>query len=125
MNTLRLAIQHATCLVASIVLISTLTACVDTTQAAPATVVEGYTTTVNESGIAIGLSPTADGGAGEGYVIAGAMWRDQGGPWKSWQGESCAEPLTSGQQVRLGVVKVEPGEYAPGGPVVAWFECLD
>lgn len=89
------------------------------------TVVTGYTTAVNVDGTAIGLS-NERGGAGEGYVIAGATWRDQGGPWQEWQqGPTCAEPLTSGQQLRLGVVHVAPESDALGRPVVAWFECLD
>jgi hypothetical protein len=88
------------------------------------TVIDGMTSAVNEHGTAIFLSQTRSG-ASEGYVIAGAMWRNAGGAWNEWNGPSCAEPLSSGQHVRLGIVHVAPEGDAPGRAVVAWFECLD
>ena len=83
---------------------------------------EGYATIVNESGTAIGFA-RAPGGAGEGVVIAGALWRDADGPWHD-SFPTCLRPLTGGQRVRLGVVDVRPIGDKPGRPVVAWLECL-
>lgn len=86
-------------------------------------VVEGWTTSVNEAGTAIGLEREPDG-AGKGYDIAGAFWREAGGAWHTG-GPTCLTPLTSGQRVRMGVVAVEPTLEAPGREVVVWLECLD
>lgn len=78
---------------------------------------------VNEEGTAIGLSP--DGKApGTGYVIAGAMWREQDGPWHD-AFPTCLEPLVTGQRARLGVLQTSPQGDAPGRSVVVWLECLD
>jgi ABC-type transport system involved in multi-copper enzyme maturation permease subunit len=86
-------------------------------------IVEGYSTGTNFDGTAIGVSK-APGGAGEGYNIAGAYWREFDGPWHSGgTAPSLAQPNT-GQKVRLGIVNVKPTQQAPGGPVVAWLEVL-
>lgn len=86
-------------------------------------VVEGYTTAVNQDGTAIGFTEE-QGGEGTGYFIAGAAWRRNGLPWSDSL-PTCLEPLTSGQQVRLGFVDVQPVDDAPGRTVVVWLECLD
>jgi len=87
-------------------------------------VVEGYSNGANSDCTAIGVSrePT---GPGEGYVIAGAIWREFGGSWhlEDTRPPSLAQPNT-GQKVRLGVVYVKPVGDAPGDPVVAWIEVL-
>jgi hypothetical protein len=36
----------------------------------------------------------------------------------------CLPAGSSGQQVRVGVIRVAPGTDAPGTYVVAWYECL-
>lgn len=83
---------------------------------------EGYAW-VNEEGTAIGLSP--DGQApGVGYAIAGAMWREEDGPWHDTF-PSCLEPLDAGQHVRLGVLNAGATPNAPHRPIVMWVECLD
>ncbi len=85
-------------------------------------VMEGYAA-VNEERTAIGLS--ADGDTpGAGYVVAGAMWREQGGPWHDTF-PTCLESLATSQKVRLGVLEAPAQEEAPGRPVVVWLECLD
>ena len=87
-------------------------------------IVEGYSHGTNYDGTAIGVSKEP-GGPGEGYVIAGAIWREFDGPWH--QGgtiPSLAQPNT-GQKVRLGIVYVKPTQEALGGPVVAWIEVLE
>ena len=85
-------------------------------------VVEGYAY-VNEAGTAIGLSP--DGEApGTGYVVAGALWREEDGPWHDTL-PTCLEPLVSGQRTRLGIMQARLKGDAPGRPVVVWLECLD
>ncbi|GEM_PF-1659727 len=87
-------------------------------------VVEGYSTGTNYDGTAIGVSKEP-GGPGEGYVIAGAWWRELDGPWHNFGvPPSLAQPNT-GQKVRLGVISVKPTEGEPGGPVVAWIEVLE
>jgi hypothetical protein len=85
-------------------------------------VLEGYAW-VNEGGTAIGLSPDGKA-AGPGYVIAGAMWREQSGPWHDTF-PTCLQPLATGQKVRMGVLDAPPEGQAPGRPVVVWLECLD
>ena len=92
------------------------------TDGARIQVLEGYAW-VNEAGSAIGLSP--DGQApGAGYVVAGALWREQSGPWHDTF-PTCLEPLVTDQRVRLGVLDARPQGEAPGRPVVVWLECLE
>jgi hypothetical protein len=87
-------------------------------------VVEGYSNGANDDCTAIGVSKSKDLGPGEGYVIAGAKWREFGGPWHlDGTPPSLAQPNT-GQKVRLGVAYVKPTQEALGGPVVAWLEVL-
>ena len=87
-------------------------------------IVEGYSHGTNSDGTAIGVSKEL-GGPGEGYVIAGAMWREFDGSWhQGGTPPSLAQPNT-GQKVRLGVVYVKPTQDKPGGPVVAWIEVLE
>jgi hypothetical protein len=87
-------------------------------------IVEGYAHGTNYDGTAMGVSKEL-GGPGEGYVIAGAMWREFGGSWHdSGVPPSLAQPNTD-QKVRLGIVYVKPTQDKPGGPVVAWFEVLE
>jgi hypothetical protein len=85
-------------------------------------ILEGFAW-VNESGTAIGLSPDGET-PGPSYVVAGAMWREEGGPWHdAWP--TCLAPTTFDQKVRLGLLEVEPHAEAPSRPVVLWLECLD
>lgn len=87
-------------------------------------IVEGYSNGANDDCTAIGVSKSKELGPGEGYVIAGAIWREFGGPWnQDGTPPSLAQPNT-GQKVRLGVVYVKPTQEALGGPVVAWVEVL-
>ncbi len=86
-------------------------------------VLEGYINAVNQDGTAIGIT-IEPGGQPEAYIIAGATWREHGGPWSD-KFPTCLEPLTSGQKVRLGVVYTAPTNGGPGRPVVVWLECLD
>jgi hypothetical protein len=87
-------------------------------------IVEGYSNGANYDCTAIGVSKSKDLGEGEGYVIAGAKWREFGGPWHlDGTPPSLAQPNT-GQKVRLGVVYVKTKQQALGGPVVAWIEVL-
>jgi hypothetical protein len=85
-------------------------------------VLEGYAS-VNEEGTAIGLSPDGET-PGASYVVAGALWREQSGPWHDTF-PTCLEPLVIGQRVRLGVLDARPQGEAPGRPVVVWLECLE
>lgn len=85
-------------------------------------VLEGHAW-VNQAGTAIGLSPDGET-PGPGYVVAGAMWREQAGPWHDTF-PTCLEPLVIGQRVRLGVLQTRPQGGVPGRPVVVWLECLD
>lgn len=83
-------------------------------------ILEGRTNGVNHDGTAIGF--TGSGRVGEGYSIAGAMWRQDDGPWNE-SGPTCLVPDSSGQRVTLGVVQVPASADAPGRPVVVWLEC--
>jgi len=86
-------------------------------------IVEGYSNGANDDCTALGVSKEPEG-PGEGYVIAGAIWREFDGPWHlDGTPPSLAQPNT-GQKVRLGVVYVKPTQQALGGPVVAWLEVL-
>jgi hypothetical protein len=85
-------------------------------------IVEGYLTNVNEAGTATGLASQLDG-PGKGYSIAGAFWREAGGPWQT-SVPTCLDSVASDQHVRMGVVEVEPKTKAPGREVAAWLECL-
>ena len=85
-------------------------------------VVEGQVW-VNEAATAVGLSPDGRVPAA-GYLIAGAMWREQAGPWHDTF-PTCLEPLVADQRVRLGILETRPQGDAPGRPVVVWLECLE
>jgi hypothetical protein len=82
---------------------------------------EGYAW-VNEAGTAVSLSPDGET-PGASYVVAGALWREQGGAWHDTF-PTCLEPLGTEQRVRLGVLNAPPQGEAPGRPVVVWLECL-
>jgi len=84
-------------------------------------VLEGYAS-VNQEGTAIGLSPDGDT-PGTSYTVAGAVWREQDGPWHDTF-PTCLEPLVAEQRVRMGVLEARPQGEAPGRPVVVWLECL-
>jgi hypothetical protein len=87
-------------------------------------IVEGYSNGANGDCTAIGVSKSKDLGPGEGYVIAGAKWREFDGPWHlDGAPPSLAQPKI-GQKVRLGIVYVKPTQEALGGPVVVWIEVL-
>lgn len=85
-------------------------------------VLEGYAW-VNDAGTAIALSPDGET-PGAGYVVAGALWREQSGPWHDTF-PTCLELLASDQKVRLSVLEARPQGEAPGRPVVVWLECLE
>jgi len=50
-------------------------------------------------------------------------WRDIQGSWSDSSPIACMRPLSSGQDVTLGVVTVKPTNSAPGGPSVVWLKC--
>ena len=85
-------------------------------------VLEGFAW-VNEPGTAVGLSPDGET-PGASYVVAGALWREQSGPWHDTF-PTCLEPLGTGQRVRLGVLNARPQGEVPGRPVVVWLECIE
>jgi hypothetical protein len=87
-------------------------------------IVEGYAHGTNYDGTAMGVSKEL-GGPGEGYVIAGAMWRESGGPWHDSGVPPSLAHRNTDQKVQLGVVYVKPTQDKPGGAVVAWFEVLE
>lgn len=86
-------------------------------------IVEGYASS-NFDGTAIGVSKEKMTGPGEGYVIAGARWREFGGPWYDHGTPPSLANSATGVKVRLAVVNVKATGQAPGGPVVAWIEVL-
>jgi hypothetical protein len=89
-------------------------------------VMEGYSSDTNYNGSAIGVSQEVGGtGESEGYVIAGARWREFGGPWHDIVSPPSLEWPSYGQKVRLGVIDYEPTENAPGSSAVVWLEVID
>ena len=50
-------------------------------------------------------------------------WRDAQMSWSDSSPIACMRPLSSGQDVTIGVVTVKPTNGAPGGPSVVWLEC--
>ncbi len=89
-------------------------------------VVEGYSSGTNYDGTAIGISKEVGGtGESEGYAIAGARWREFGGPWHDSGSPPSLEWPSYGQKVRLGVIDYTPTESAPGGSAVVWLEVID
>lgn len=79
----------------------------------------------NAAGTAIGLHDSPDAELGEGYIIAGAMWRAGDGPWH----EGASSPTCVGTDtaamthVRLGIVTVAMPESGTREQV-AWLQCL-
>lgn len=87
-------------------------------------IVEGYSTGTNYDGTALGVSKELDGG-GNSYNIAGAFWREFGGPWHDRGSPPSLEWPSYGQKVHLGVIDYRPTEQAPGSSAVVWYEVID
>jgi len=97
-----------------------------TAQGVKSYVVEGYSSGTNYIGTAIGVSQEVGGtGESDGYVIAGARWREFGGPWHDSGSPPSLEWPSYGQKIRLGVIDYEPTSYAPGSSAVVWLEVID
>lgn len=80
----------------------------------------------NAAGTAVSLHGSPDAAAGEGYLIAGAQWRDINDVWHDGADiPSCVGTDSSSRtHVRLGFVTVE----TPDGGTrdqVTWLECLE
>jgi hypothetical protein len=89
-------------------------------------VVEGYSSGTNYDGAAIGVSKEVGGtGESEGYAIAGARWREFGGPWHDSGSPPSLEWPSYGQKIRLGVIDYKPVGDAPGSSAVVWLEVID
>lgn len=89
-------------------------------------VVEGYSSGANYDGSALGLAKEVGGtGESEGYIIAGARWREFSGPWHDSGTPPSLEWPSYGQRIGMGVIDYEPTEYAPGSSVVVWLEVFD
>lgn len=87
-------------------------------------IIEGYSTGTNYDGTALGVSEELSG-VGNSYNVAGAFWREFGGPWHDkGSAPSLAWP-SYGQRVRLGVIDYRPTEKAPGSSAVVWYEVID
>lgn len=89
-------------------------------------VVEGWAMPTNAAGTAVSLHASPDAAAGEGYLIAGAQWRDIDDVWHDGADiPSCVGTDSSSRtHVRLGFVTVE----TPDGGTrdqVTWLECLE
>lgn len=79
----------------------------------------------NAAGSAKSLHESPDAALGDGYVIAGAMWRAGDGPWhEGASSPTCVGTDTAAMtQVRLGVVTVAMPESGTREQV-AWLQCL-
>lgn len=87
-------------------------------------IVEGYSTGTNYNGTALGVSEEP-GGGGNSYNIAGAFWREFGGPWHDKGSPPSLAWPSYGQRVRLGVIDYRPIDQAPGSSAVVWYEVID
>lgn len=83
-------------------------------------ILDGVTTYVNYDSTTIFF---VGSGRREGFRVAGAIWRQDDGPWNDSDVPTCLEPLSSGQRVTLGVVDVRPPSGGFGRHVVVWLEC--
>ena len=60
-----------------------------------------------------------------GYEVGGVPWADADGAWHYGSAPACLVPGTTGQRVKLGLVRVRSGANGrPGGVVVVWLRCL-
>jgi len=84
-------------------------------------IVEGQTTAVSADGEGINIAIEGKETT-EAYVIAGAVWQENGLPWQDSL-PTCIQPGRTGQAVRLGVVEVAATDEAPGRTVVVWVKC--
>jgi hypothetical protein len=83
----------------------------------PPKVVTGEVTKSDATGLKIGFTGNDGNRAGYGYRLAGAQFLHKG----TWSTQTCVEPLTSGQPIRMGVV--HPAD-SPRPDIVVWLECL-
>lgn len=88
-------------------------------------VVEGLAD-ANADGTAIGLSDDeSDDDGQEGYIVAGADYRQGDGPTHQGGSATCIKPGAVGQRVRLGLVTVDGGDGFGTREHVVWVHCLD
>lgn len=91
-------------------------------------IVEGWAFQAGASGGIGCCGSTEREAGGNGYNVQGVLWRDLGGATPSWMDVGSESPDCLGANtpvlIRMGVVDVRPHEDAPGGPEVAWLECL-
>lgn len=82
---------------------------------------------VDQDGFGIGCCGSTPAKAGgNGYAVAGALWRDlhrQGSGWSDAVTPNCLQPLKP-NHIRLATVTAPAHGDAPGRQVVVWFECL-
>lgn len=88
-------------------------------------IVEGYSTGTNIDCTAMGVSSELGGKNSLSYKIAGAWWREFGGPWHDQGSAPSLEWPSYGQKVRLAVIDYNPTQQAPGSTVVVWYEVID
>ena len=75
-------------------------------------VITGITTAVNDDGTAIGLKDETTGAFIGGYDVAAADGRD------------CLVPLSAGQTITLGLVRMAPTADHAGSDLVGWIACM-
>lgn len=75
-------------------------------------VMGGITTAVNSDATAIGLKDERTGAFIGGYDVASA------------DGRNCLVPLSAGQRVTLGIVRMAPVDDHGGADLVGWIACL-
>ena len=75
-------------------------------------VIGGITTAVNGEATAIGLKDDRTGAFIGGYDVGSA------------DGRECLVPLSAGQRVTLGLVRMAPIDDHPGQDLVGWITCL-
>lgn len=80
-------------------------------------------TGVNAAGTAFSVDVEGSGSnPGTGYHTPD-RWLDGQQSWHDGGQPECLAPLSTGQRIEFGVVRVEPAHDGLGGDIVAWVKC--
>lgn len=86
-------------------------------------VIEGLAD-ANTDGTVIWLTEAGSDDNGEGYIVAGADFKQADGTSRQGGSATCIEPGATRQPVQLGLVKVDGGKDFGTREHVVWVHCL-